>query len=509
MRGSTKAKLPLSIALIVTTSTMAAVLVAGLGSGPAMGAGASARTRNTSAAPLTAVDASNYTADCKTLTGSVTLSPGLKQPGTASVKKETATLKGKLSGCTATPTAGGTPVTIKKATFSGTLTFKDGPASNACESTLLGSSVAFKGNLTITWKTSPALVSATSVVKVSNVNSNESLTSTYLIPGTKAARVTGSFTGGNQGAGSVVELITSQTPEQQGLLCIGSSGLTSVPLSGGFAYFETPPSSIAVTPVDQTGLTNDFYTYDALATIPDGLEVDVTNQANWSTGDNGIAIALPDQPGFIQPESPGTTAIDAMFEGVTGSTDIQVVNPLVVTTSSLPDGTVGSSYDQTINATGGTTPYTWSVAFGSLPNGLSLNSSTGEITGVPTAAGCSAFTVGVEDSSWTQQSFQEDLSMGVDNGTTNGCLQVTTTSLPNGTKGTPYDATLQASGGTEPYTWADEFNDLPSWASLNSATGEITGTPNATGQTCFEAEATDSSSPQQQNSGRVCFEIAS
>lgn len=512
MRGFSRGRLPLSIALIVTTSTMAAVLVAGLGSGPAMGAGASARARTTSAAPLTAVNASDYTADCKTLTGSVALSPGLKQPGTASVKKETATLTGKLSGCTATPTAGGTPVTIKKATFSGALSFKDGPASNACESTLLGSSVAFKGNLTITWKTKPAIVSSTSVVKVSNVNTNQSLTSTYVLPGTKATQVTGSFTGGNGGAGSIFEMVASQSPEQQGLQCISSGGLTSVPISSGYAYFQTPPSSIAVTPVNQTGVTSEFgqfYQYDALATLPDGLKVDVTNQADWSTGDNSIATPDSFSPGVVQTVGAGTTTVDAMFEGVTGSTEFQVVNPLSVTTDSLPDGTVGSSYDQTLNATGGTTPYTWSVSFGSLPNGLSLDSSTGEITGIPTAAGCSDFTVTVDDSSWTQQSFQQPLSIGVDGGSTNGCLQITTTSLPNGTKGTPYDATLQATGGTEPYTWADPDNELPSWATVNPATGQITGTPNATGESCFEAQVTDSSAPQQQTPKELCFDIAS
>ena len=59
-----------------------------------------------------------------------------------------------------------------------------------------------------------------------------------------------------------------------------------------------------------------------------------------------------------------------------------------ITTTSLPGGTVGESYSATLEATGGATPYTWSVASGSLPGGLSL-SSAGVISGTPTTAGTS------------------------------------------------------------------------------------------------------------------------
>lgn len=52
-----------------------------------------------------------------------------------------------------------------------------------------------------------------------------------------------------------------------------------------------------------------------------------------------------------------------------------------ITTTSLPSDTVGQSYEQTLGATGGTSPYTWSVTKGTLPSGLSLNAQTGEITG--------------------------------------------------------------------------------------------------------------------------------
>lgn len=69
----------------------------------------------------------------------------------------------------------------------------------------------------------------------------------------------------------------------------------------------------------------------------------------------------------------------------------------IITTSSLPNGTQGSAYSQTVSATGGTVPYTWSISVGTLPTGLSINSSSGVISGTPTGSGTSSFTVQVTD----------------------------------------------------------------------------------------------------------------
>jgi hypothetical protein len=71
---------------------------------------------------------------------------------------------------------------------------------------------------------------------------------------------------------------------------------------------------------------------------------------------------------------------------------------LVLETSSLPEGVVGLAYSQTLAATGGTAPYTWSVTKGTLPPGLKLQSGSGVISGTLTTAGSSTFTVQVKDS---------------------------------------------------------------------------------------------------------------
>jgi hypothetical protein len=75
------------------------------------------------------------------------------------------------------------------------------------------------------------------------------------------------------------------------------------------------------------------------------------------------------------------------------------VVPLVITTTTIPNAQVGVPYSQQLVATGGTTPYTWSITLGSLPSGLSMDS-TGLITGTPTTTTLTpaTFTAQVMDS---------------------------------------------------------------------------------------------------------------
>jgi hypothetical protein len=90
--------------------------------------------------------------------------------------------------------------------------------------------------------------------------------------------------------------------------------------------------------------------------------------------------------------------------------------PLAVTTTALPGGTQGTAYSETLGATGGTTPYTWTLVSGSsLPAGLTL-STTGVISGTPTTTGTANFTVQVEDSSSPAQTAQAALSITVTTG---------------------------------------------------------------------------------------------
>ncbi len=74
-----------------------------------------------------------------------------------------------------------------------------------------------------------------------------------------------------------------------------------------------------------------------------------------------------------------------------------VPNQLSITSSTLLSGSSGTSYSQALQASGGTPAYTWAVASGNLPSGLSLAATTGVISGTPTSTGTSNFTVSVHD----------------------------------------------------------------------------------------------------------------
>ncbi len=89
----------------------------------------------------------------------------------------------------------------------------------------------------------------------------------------------------------------------------------------------------------------------------------------------------------------GQASADAVRLVLVDSTPL----PLTVVTTSLADATVGVAYSETLTASGGQPPYTWSVVSGSLPDGLSLDPGSGEISGTATTVGSEAFTVGVDD----------------------------------------------------------------------------------------------------------------
>ena len=90
------------------------------------------------------------------------------------------------------------------------------------------------------------------------------------------------------------------------------------------------------------------------------------------------------------------------------------VSPVAITTTSLPGGAVGVSYSSSVGVRGGTEPYAWSITSGSLPTGLSIDPTTGLISGTPTAAGTAQFTVTVTDSTEpTNQSQSQPFSINV------------------------------------------------------------------------------------------------
>ncbi|HUP83313.1 MAG TPA: putative Ig domain-containing protein [Candidatus Limnocylindria bacterium] len=155
--------------------------------------------------------------------------------------------------------------------------------------------------------------------------------------------------------------------------------------------------------------------------------------------------------------------------------------PLVVTnTIPLPPASLTQPYSLQFNASGGRGSYVWSLASGTIPAGLTLNSA-GLMSGTPTRATTYSFTVKVVSGT---ASSTKSFSM-----TTANALNVTTTTLAAGTVGTAYSATLAASGGTTPYVWDIASGNLP--AGLSLVAGKITGTPTQRESQTLTFRATD------------------
>ncbi|MGC2617387.1 MAG: Ig-like domain repeat protein [Acidobacteriaceae bacterium] len=225
-----------------------------------------------------------------------------------------------------------------------------------------------------------------------------------------------------------------------------------------------------------------------------------TDQADFlvsSDGCNGQTVTAGSQCTLSVAFMPSTSAAESatltFTDNAAGSPQVVKLTgtgtppPPTVSTTSLPSGLVGAAYSQTLAATGGVKPYTWSISAGTLPAGLSLAASTGIISGTPTAAGTSAFTVKVTDSA--SNSATESLSI-----TINATLAVTTASLPGGKVGTAYSQTLAATGGVSPYTWSISAGTLPGGLALAASTGAITGMPTTAATSTFTVEVSDSAS---------------
>ncbi|HUA79618.1 MAG TPA: putative Ig domain-containing protein [Dyella sp.] len=157
----------------------------------------------------------------------------------------------------------------------------------------------------------------------------------------------------------------------------------------------------------------------------------------------------------------------------------------VITTTTLSSGTVGTAYAATINVTGGVPSYTYQITSGALPAGLQLNSSTGSLSGTPTAGGTFPLTVQVTDANG--KTGTQTYSLVINAAT----ITVSPGSLTL-TDGVAANQTLTASGGTAGYTFSVTSGSLPTGLSLSSG-GALTGTPTSAGAYSFTVQARDSS----------------
>ncbi|WP_254064026.1 putative Ig domain-containing protein [Granulicella sp. S190] len=187
--------------------------------------------------------------------------------------------------------------------------------------------------------------------------------------------------------------------------------------------------------------------------------------------------------------------LTAAVTGTTSKSAVTItVNPDPTISGNPPSGTVGTAYTSTLIAAGGTAPLKWSVASGMLPAGLTFDTTSGVISGTPTAVGTSSFTVQITDSSDIPDTVTaaETIAVTTSNSGTSP-LTVIAGNPPAGTVGVGYTTTLTASGGVTPYMWSVISGSLPAGLALSPATGVISGTPTTQGTFTFTAQAQDAS----------------
>jgi len=298
-----------------------------------------------------------------------------------------------------------------------------------------------------------------------------SVSSGTLPPGVTLAASTGLLSGTPTAAGSYT--FTVEVTDAGGLAATESVSMTII--AGPSLHFPTPSDgetgSVYSDTLAASGGTGPYTWSVSSGTPPAGITLSSA----------GVLAGTPTAAGT------GTFTVkvtDADGQSATEATSLAIISGPALSFPAPPSGEIGTAYSDTLTASGGTGPYAWSVSAGTLPAGITLGSATGTLSGTPTAAGTSTFTVKVTDADG--QSATEATALAIIAGPA-----LSFPAPPSGEIGTAYSDTLAASGGTGAYTWSVSAGSLPAGITLGAATGTLAGTPTASGTFSLTVQVTD------------------